>query len=158
MIPEAELIRKELILRNLDLPDSVLLTRKSLLRWTCLSLGLISPKETRDKALLIYDSLFTLIFSKKESPTTLEIQAHIKEKTTVLFSEKIIRYHLNRLIALGFLQRKGLNYSINPNPKSEHRNSLKESFNAWLREPLVKDLDNIENALEKMQKLYEGSK
>ena len=155
MIPESELIRKEVIVRAIDLPASVTLTKKSLLRWCSLSLGLISPKESRDKGFLVIDALFTFLFTKKSAPTTLDIKAFILEKNSVEMSEKLIRYHLNRLIDLGIIQRDGLTYKINPSPSSEHRSSMKESFIAWTKKPLEKNLDEISTALEKLQNAYE---
>ncbi|MCX6801016.1 MAG: hypothetical protein NTZ73_02415 [Candidatus Diapherotrites archaeon] len=155
VIPEAEYIRKEIILRQLDLPQSVTLTKKSLLRWCSLSLGLISPKESRDKAIIIFDSLFSLLFKKKEKPTTLDVQASIKKKYSFVVSEKLIRYHLNRLVDLGIIQRKKNRYSINPNPYSEKRGSLSASFDAWVRAPFDQELEKISAALEKLQRIYE---
>jgi hypothetical protein len=155
MIPESELIRKEVIVRQIDLPSSVTLTKKSLLRWCTLSLGLISPKESRDKGFLVFDAIFTFLFTKKTAPTTLDIKSFIKEKSGVEMSEKLIRYHLNRLIELGILARDGLVYKINPSPTSENRSSMKESFNAWAKKPLEKNLEDIASALEKLQNAYE---
>ncbi|VVB76443.1 Uncharacterised protein [uncultured archaeon] len=155
MIPESELIRKEVIVRQIDLPSSVTLTKKSLLRWCTLSLGLISPKESRDKGFLVFDALFTFLFTKKSAPTTLDVKAFIKEKSGVEMSEKLIRYHLNRLIELGILTRDGLVYKINPSPTSEARSSMKESFNSWAKKPLEKNLEEIALALEKLQNAYE---
>ena len=155
VIPEAELIRREVILRQVDFPASVSLTKKSLLRWCCLSLGLISPKETRDKGFLVFDALFTFLFEKKRSPTTLDIKAFIKEKSSTEMSEKLIRYHLNRLIELGVIRRDSLVYEINPSPTSEQRNSLKESFNAWTKKMLEDESKKISEALDKLQKAYE---
>lgn len=156
VIPEAELIRKEIILRQMDLPSSVMLTKKSLLRWCCLSLGLISPKETRDKGFLVFDALFTFLFTKKQSPTTLDIKAYIMEKNSVDMSEKLIRYHLNRVIELGFVRRDGLVYKINPSPSSEQRDSIKEAFNAWTKKILEEESKKISDAMEKLQKSYES--
>ena len=155
MIPESELVRREFILRQIDLPSSVSLTKKSLLRWCCLSLGLISPKETRDKGFLVFDALFTFLFTKKSSPTTIEVKDFIKEKNSVEMSEKLIRYHLNRVIDLGLIMRDGLTYKLNPSPTSEQRDSLKESFNAWAKKQLEEETKKIADALEKMQKAYE---
>jgi hypothetical protein len=155
IIPEAELIRREFIVRQIDLPASVTLTKKSLLRWCCLSLGLISPKETRDKGFLVFDALFTFIFTKKQSPTTIEIMDFIKEKNSVEMSEKLIRYHLNRLIELGVIKRDGLTYSINPSPTSESRNSIKESYKSWAKKQLEEEMNKISEALDKLQKSYE---
>ena len=155
MIPEAELVRKEYLLRQLDMPPSVSLTKKSLLRWCALSLGLISKNESRDKGFLVLDALFHFLFSKKTNPTTLDIQSRIKEKNKLEMSEKLIRYHLNRLIEIGIIERKGLKYKVNPAPNSEKRNSLKESFEHWFKKEMDKQTDEIGNALEKMQKSYE---
>ncbi|MFA5357818.1 MAG: hypothetical protein WC308_02750 [archaeon] len=154
VIPEAEYIRKEIILRQLDLPQSVTLTKKSLLRWCALSLGLISPKESRDKSIIIFDALFSLLFKKKEKPTTLDVQAAIKKKYSFIVSEKLIRYHLNRLVDLGIIQRKKNQYSINPNPYSEKRGSLAASFDAWVKAPFNEEMEKISNSLEKLQQLY----
>lgn len=155
IIPEAEYIRRELILRQLDLPESVALTKKSLLRWCALSLGLISPKESRDKAIIIFDALFSLMFKKKEKPTTLDVQAAIKKKYSFVVSEKLIRYHLNRLAELGVIRRKKNRYSINPNPCSEKRGSLSASFDAWVKAPFDQEMGKISNTLEKLQRIYE---
>lgn len=155
MIPESELVRSEFILRQIDLPSSVLLTKKSLLRWSCLSLGLISQKETRDKGFLVFDALFHFLFSKKTPPTTLDIKEFILEKNSVDMSEKLIRYHLNRIISLGFIFRDGLHYKLNPSPSAENRNSLKESFNAWTKKRVDDEMQHISEALEKLQKSYE---
>ena len=155
MIPEAELIRKEYVIRQIDFPESVSLTKKSLLRWCCLSLGLISPKETRDKGFLVFDALFTFLFTKKTLPTTLDLKAFIKDKNNVEMSEKLIRYHLNRVIELGLVVRDGIHYKINSSPTSELRESLKESFLAWSKKNIETEMDKISLALEKMQKSYE---
>ena len=155
MIPEAELVRKEITLRKMDFPESVALTKNSLLRWCCLSLGLISPKESRDMAFIAFDALFTFIFTKKQSPTTLDLQAYIKQKKNVTMSEKLIRYHLNRLIELNIIQRKKNCYSINPSPSSEKRNSLKESFNAWVKKEAEAEMEETAKALDMLQRAYE---
>ena len=158
MIPEAELIRSEFLVRQLDLPPSVGLTKKSLLRWIALSLGLISKNESRDKGFLVLDALFHFLFTKKREPTTLDVQARIKEKNKIEMSEKLIRYHLNRLIETKIIKRKGLKYSVNPAPSSEKRDSLKESFEYWFAKEFNKQIIEISKALEKMQKSYESKK
>ena len=155
MIPEAELVRKEFVIRQMDMPPSIELTKKSLLRWVALSLGLISKNESRDKGFLVLDALFYFLFTKKIEPTTLDIGGRIKEKNKIDMSEKLIRYHLNRIIALGIIARSGLKYKVNPAPTSEKRNSLKESFEYWFKKELEKQSIEIASALEKMQKSYE---
>lgn len=155
MIPESSLVRKEFFVRKMDYPSSVELTKNSLLRWVCLSLGLISKNESRDKGIIIIDAFFTLIFTKKISPTTLDLQEYIKKKTKVKFSEKIIRYHINRLIELNLFERKNNKYYLNPCPTSDKRNSLSESYESWVKKEIEKELVVTKNAIEKLQKSYE---
>jgi len=156
MIPEAEFIRREFTVREMDFPESITLTKKSLLRWVCLNLGLISKNETRDKAIAIIDVLFTFIFTKKDNPTTLEIKAELEKKYKIKTSEKLIRYHLNRLIELNILERKNNKYYINPSPNSEKRNSLSKSYAAWVKKQIEIETSKTVNALDKLQKSYEG--
>ena len=158
MIPEAELVRGEFLVRQLDMPPSVGLTKKSLLRWVALSLGLISKNESRDKGFLVLDALFYFLFTKKLEPTTLDVQARIKEKNKIEMGEKLIRYHLNRLIEIKILKRNGLKYGVNPAPSSEKRDSLKESFEYWFAKEMQKQTEQIGLVLEKMQKSYESKK
>lgn len=158
MLPEGELVRKEVTIRELDFPPQVALTKNSLLRWCALSLGLIMPNETRDKGILIIDALFTFLFSKKQQPTTLEIQEFIKEKHAAEMSEKLIRYHLNRLIDLQIITRDGLTYKINPSPTSENRDALGDSFDAWVRKGVEQEMAKTSTALAKLQKMYEEKK
>ncbi len=155
MIPEAELVRKEFMIREIDYPVSIELTKNSLLRWCALSLGLISKNESRDKGLIIFDALFTLIFTKKTNPTTLDIQEYIKGKTKATLSEKLIRYHLNRLIELNILERKNNKYYINPSPSSEKRNSLSESYSNWVKNKIEEEMKKVTKALDKLQQKYE---
>ncbi len=155
MIPEAELIRKEFNVKQIDFPESIALTKNSLLRWCALALGLISKNESRDKAFLILDALFTFLFTNKRNPTTLDIQEAIKKKTKAEISEKLIRYHLNRLIELNLLERKNNKYYLNPSPDSEKRSSLAESYSSWVKKQIEKETTKTFTALEKLQKAYE---
>lgn len=154
MIPEAELVRKEFTVRKIDYPKSIELTKNSLLRWVCLSLGLISKNESRDKGIIIIDAFFSLIFTKKINPSTLDIQEYIEKKTKVKLSEKLIRYHINRLIELELFTRKNNKYYINPSPNSEDRNALSESYETWVKKSIEKELLVTKNAIEKLQKSY----
>ena len=64
--PESALIRQEHIVRDLQFPSEVKHTRRSLVRWVALSLGLISPKESRQLLLDIMEALFWFHFCKEE--------------------------------------------------------------------------------------------
>ena len=151
--PESELVRKTFTLKKMDLPPSVQLTKRSLIRWFALSFGLISEKESRDTVLNVLDALFHFLLAKKQNPSTLDIQAYIDGKYHQKISEKLLRYHLNRLIAIELLQRKQNRYFLNNSPVSEP-NNLVESFNFWVKKPVNESLNNIEKVLGKISNSY----
>ena len=152
-IPESELVRKTFVIKRMDLPPSVQLTKRSLLRWFALSFGLLSEQESRDTVLNVLDALFHFLLAKKQNPSTLELQAYIGDKYHKRVGEKLLRYHLNRLIALELLQRKKNRYFLNNSPYSEP-NSLVESFNHWVKQPVNESLDEIEGVLAKISNSY----
>jgi len=151
--PESGLVRKTFIVRQMDLPPSVKLTKRSLLRWFALSFGLISSGESRNTVLLVLDSLFSLLLTSKSNPSTTDIQAGIKEKFQKKISEKLIRYHLNRLIESGLVVRRKARYFINNNPYAEP-NNLKESFAHWFKQPANTAMSDIENVLTHLSEAY----
>lgn len=151
--PESQLIRNEWIIRKLDLPPEVTLTRRSLLRWFALSMGLISPNESRDTVLDILDGLFVFWFSKNASPSTLELQAFLKEKTGETVSDKLLLYHLKRLSDLGLLSRKNKKYFLNPSP-SANPTDFSAAFNYWFTSPASGSLKEIENTSQKLAEMY----
>ena len=152
-LPEAELVRKTFIIKKMDLPPSVQLTKRSLLRWFALSFGLISEKESRDTVLNVLDAIFHFLLNKKKNPSTLELQAFIDEKHHKKISEKLLRYHLNRLIVLELLQRKQNKYFLNNSPSAEQGNVV-ESFNHWIKEPVNESMEEIGNVLGKISESY----
>lgn len=153
MIPEAELVRKTYILREMDFPPTIKLTKRSCLRWFALSFGLISEKETRTTMLDVLDALLYYQVSKKHTPTTQEIQSFIAEKTGEKVSEKLLRYHLKRLLDLHFIKRQRKKYSFNPSPNSE-KDDVIASFNFWISNHLQKHCTTIEGALGELTQLY----
>lgn len=150
--PESELVRKTFTIREMDLPPNVQFTRKSMLRWFALSFGLISENESRSTILDVLDSLFYFNFSKKTNPTTLEIQALLKEKNKTV-SDKLLRYHIKRLIDSGLIQRKKLKYYFMSAPTAE-KHDVKAGFNHHVSGNVSKSLGEIENILEKLAENY----
>jgi len=153
LIPENILVRKSFNVRLMDLPPSVKLTKRSLLRYFALAFGLISEKESRTFALAVLDALFFFLFSKNVNPTTLDIKSFLLENYKIKTSEKLIRYHLNKLINVNFLIRKKNRYFFNPSPLAE-RNDLKEAFNYWVKKDVLQALDNIQFVLTKLEETY----
>ncbi len=151
--PESELVRKTFTLKQMDLPPSVQLTKRSMLRWFAMSFGLLSEQESRDTVLNVLDSLFYFLLFKKQNPSTIELQTYISDKYSKKISEKLLRYHLNRLITLEFVQRKRNRYFLNNNPSTEH-DDLVESFNFWVKKPVNESLDGIGLVLGKISDSY----
>ena len=151
--PESELVRKTFTLKQMDLPPSVQLTKRSMLRWFAMSFGLLSEQESRDTVLNVLDSLFYFLLFKKQNPSTIELQTYISDKYGKKISEKLLRYHLNRLIALEFVQRKRNRYFLNNNPSTEP-DDLVESFNFWVKKPVNESLDGIGLVLGKISDSY----
>ena len=65
---ESELIEKELTLRNLRLTKEVLETRRSIVRWLALSLGVLNPGESRLSAVAVLDALVHYKFVERIDP------------------------------------------------------------------------------------------
>ena len=151
-LPEAGLVRKTIVIKKMDLPESVLLTKRSLLRWVALSIGLISEKESRKMAIEILDALFYFLFSRGQSPSARQIKQYLAEKGLNV-SERLVRYHLNKLIELRVLIRKKSCYHINPSPQGE-RDDIADSFEYYSKEELESALKHIRTAMEKLVEKY----
>jgi len=151
--PEAELIRKTIVLRKLDLPPSVLLTKRSLLRWLALSFGLISERESRTMLLEIIDALFYFLLKKNINPSSADIKKYLETERHISISERLVRYHLNKLIKLGVIARKNTRYYINPAPNAE-REDLAASTKFYIKKELEEWYEQIEKALNKLTELH----
>ena len=149
MIPESKLIRSELTLRELALPDEVLLARKSLIRWVALSLGLILPNESRRLLLDILEALVEF-HVKGESPTTRDIIARLEQTSKEKQNPKAVYYHLQRLKDFGILSRKKGRYTLG---KGDER-SLRALFRGFYMEKAEGAFSNIDRALEKLENGY----
>jgi len=149
MIPESRLIRSELTLRELALPDDVLLARKSLIRWVALSCGMILPNESRR---LLLDILEVIIefHVKNEAPTTKDILARLKTLTKSEQNPKAVYYHLLRLKNNGILIRKKGRYYLGDGEKR----ALREIFREFYTKKADSALVNIGSALDKLESGY----
>lgn len=146
------MIRNTFIIRTMDFPPNITMTKRSLLRWFALSFGLISERESRSTILDVLDALFYFQITEGIEPTTNSLQSFLKEKNKEI-SDKLLRYHLKRLIDVGFIKRKKLRYFFANSPYAE-KQDLKAGFNHNISTPINKSLSDIENALEKLAKSY----
>jgi hypothetical protein len=100
---ESSLIEREITLRNLRLPKEVMETRRSMIRWLALSLGIVNPGESRLGALAVLDALIHFQFIKKYDPKAGEISEYIG-KNWAAINDKTLRYHLLRMKRMGFIE------------------------------------------------------
>jgi DNA-binding PadR family transcriptional regulator len=149
MIPEAKLIKSELILRDLSLPEDVKLARKSLIRWLALSLGLINPNESRRLVLDVIEVLLGFHVAK-EAPTTAQLLERLQELSGKKPNPKAVYYHLLRLKEKGLIVRKKGRYYLG----SEEWKSLPEVFNEFYNYKTAEMLKKINEALKKLDESY----
>jgi len=150
VIPESKFIKNEITLREMSLPDEVKLTRKSLIRWIALSLGLISPNESRKLMLDILEVLF-LFHIQKEQPTTKDILSKLKEMTGKEANPKAVYYHLLKLKEAGVISRKKGNYCIGEGEWSKLSEQFKQLYNKRSDEAFTK----IDDAFSKLETTYD---
>jgi len=149
MIPESKLIRSEFTLRDMSLPDEVLIARKSLIRWLAVSLGMILPNESRQLLLDVLEVLLEFQI-KGENPTTRDILQRLEVLTKTEQNPTAVYYHLLRLKNIGILDRKKGRYRPGSGPES----SLKEIFRHFYERKAESAFSNIETALDKLEKSY----
>ena len=146
MLPESRLIKSELIIRELALPDDVKLARKSLIRWIALSLGLVLPNESRKRLLDVLEALI-YFHVKKESPTTKDIIAKVQEITGKQPYEKAVYYHLLKLKESGLIVRKKGIYSFGDVP-GKRLHEIVRDFYVLKMSHIFKNLDEAVMKLE----------
>jgi len=157
--PEATLVRKEWVVRFLDLPPEILSRRRQLLRWVALSLGLISPGDERDAVIDVLDSLFHYIHGRGVEPSVQQIQIFVNrrrqergEKQVVL---EAIRYHLRRLESAGIIEKtraRGGNYRFSRAFESSYEDPA--AFVESLFHELLISKQGIEKAVRNLASLY----
>ncbi|MCL4382079.1 hypothetical protein M1614_03835 [Candidatus Marsarchaeota archaeon] len=96
VINESKFIESEVTFRDMSLSKEVSETRRSLVRWLALSLGVINPGESRLSAISVLDGILHFQFTAKKDPTVIDLSEYI-EKVWGPINEKTLRYHLLQL-------------------------------------------------------------
>ncbi len=125
-INEAKFIENEVTLRNLELSNEITETRRSLVRWLALSLGIISPGESRQSAVSVLDSLLYFHFGMQKEPTIEELKEYIGKNWEDI-NEKTLRYHLLQLKKAGLIENSKGRYYI-----AKHETSNAYDENEWV--------------------------
>ena len=110
---EANLIEKEVKIRNLRLPKEVLETRRSSVRWLALSLGILNPGESRHGAIAVLDALIHFYFIRKKEPEVVDMIDYIGKNWGGI-NEKTLRYHLLRMKKMGIVQNSRGKFYLKP--------------------------------------------
>ncbi len=152
-LPEAEFVRASYTIRAMDLPPNVKLTKRSMLRWFALACGLISERESRSTILDVLDAFLYFQITKRAKPTTADIQLYLKSRN-VQISEKLLRYHIKRLITMNIIKRKNLRYTFAQAPHADQDN-LCEGFAHNFSGSISSALKEIENGLERLIQNYQ---
>ncbi len=141
MLPEGKLVKSELLLRGMNLPDDVKLTKKSLVRWIALSLGLISPNESRTISLDVLETLINFHIRKMQ-PTTKDILDELA-KANVQADEKSVYYHLLKMKEAGIIGRKDGKYFFGEGEEMKLSQIIRKIY----QEKFDKSFRSVEEAL-----------
>lgn len=127
LLNEAKLIEREITIRNLVLSKEVTETRRSLVRWLAVSLGLINPGETRQAAIQVFDSLMFFQFHERKDPEVPEMMTYIESAWGEPINEKTLRYHLLQLSKANIVKHAKGKYFL-PQPEG----GIKYDAEAWI--------------------------
>lgn len=101
----------ELRLRSLSWDAQSSETRRSIVRWIALSLGVISPGESRLSAVAVLDAILKFQLAEKKDPQVPELKQYI-EKYWSSINEKTLRYHLLQLKNMGIISSTKRHYHL----------------------------------------------
>lgn len=141
MLPEGKLIKSELVLRDMGLPDDVKLTKKSLVRWIALSLGLISPNESRTISLDVLETLINFHI-RKAQPSTKDIIEELG-KMGVQADEKSVYYHLLKMKEAGLIDRRDGKYFFGGGEEGRLSQIIRKTY----QEKFDRSFKSVEEAL-----------
>lgn len=117
---ESKFIEREITLRNMMLTKEVVETRRSLVRWLALALGVINPGESRQSAVAVLDSILYFQFMEKKDPSVHELSDYIAKNWEPM-NEKTLRYHLLQLKNSNIVNNsKGVYFLSNTNPDQKY--------------------------------------
>jgi len=149
--PESKLIRGELVLRDMQLTSEVRVTRRSMVRWLALAIGLISPNESRAAVIDILDALLYFQFRGKD-PNVPELLARMKTRGKTV-GEKALRYHLWKMKKEGWLERAKGRYRFFVPPLADERD-VSASIESVVRSRSEIALAKVKEVLKSLKHTY----
>ena len=154
-MPESQLIRGECLVRELQFNEDVKMTRKSLVRWLALSLGLISQNESRTGLLEVLEALLFFHYEKRETradPDIYQILEKVKEIRKGDPNPKAVRYHLLELKKLGIIEAKKRKYRFVLAPLQEN-DDLAAALSHVYHQRMDSSFEKIRRALSSLEKM-----
>ena len=149
-INESKLIEKEITLRKLRVSKEVLETRRSMVRWLALSLGVLNPGESRVQALYVLDAMLDFQFKRKHDPTVQELSDYIDSNWGHI-NEKTLRYHLLKLKNMGVVSNSKGCYSI---PVPENGEKYDEA--SWIESYFDSEITPVKEKLKLVLKEFKN--
>jgi DNA replication protein DnaD len=138
---ESKLIEREITLRNLRMTPDVSETRRSMVRWLALSLGIINPGESRLSAVAVLDAMLHFQFTEKKDPSVEEISAYITTSWEPM-NEKTLRYHLLQLKKANIVNNsKGRYYFLEPSSGDKYDET------AWINNYFDSEINPIKDKI-----------
>lgn len=138
---ESRLIEREITIRNLVLTKEVTETRRSLIRWLALSMGVINPGESRLGALSVLDSIMYFQFKEKKDPTVSELMDYISRAWEPI-NEKTLRYHLLQLSKANIVRHaKGQYFLAQPDGGEKYDET------AWVNHYFTTEINPIKDKI-----------
>ena len=153
MLPESKFLKNEIIIRNLTIGPEVTMTRKAMIRYLALSLGLIYPNESRKLILDILEALFESHFTGAQSgihDIMSQLRANNPGELFTQNSEKAVYYHLQKLTELGLLSRKKGKYRFGEEGEQQLGLIIRRIYG----ENIQKVFDNLDRVVDKLGKSY----
>ena len=140
-------------LRKVELSSGILSSKRSLLRWLALSLGLLDKNDRREGVLDVLDALFSWWFGRREDPTFEDIKYYVSrrylERGKRPPSDEALRYHLRRLIRMGLVARRNKRYRLrtSPHKPEDVRSAIDSMFEEVekVRELLKEGISHLKN-------------
>lgn len=153
-LPESELIEGEVVLRSLRLTREAKMTRKSLIRWIALSLGLISPNETRRTILDLLEALFYYQLNEKVDPDVGQLMEFLQKNLGGDgHNEKAVRYHLLQLKNSGLIDHKKGKYFFTASPLGE-KGDIQATIDFVYKRRAEEAVSKAKEALTELSNLY----
>ena len=146
---ESKFIENEVTLRDLRISKEVTETRRSLVRWLALSLGVINPGESRLSAIEVLDGILYFQFKLNRDPTVSDLLDYI-ENSWGPINEKTLRYHLLQLKKTNIIKNSKSKYYIS-DPSIGERYDEKAWVNSYFNEMLDPIKEKIIYALKELK-------